>query len=38
MIRLNVGYDWGMLNRYIGTTEGVSRKNTRLTAGVAFLF
>ena len=38
MIRLNVGYDWGMLNRYIGSTEGVSRRNTRLTAGVAILF
>ena len=38
LVRFNVGYDWGMLNRYIGGTEGVSRRNTRLTAGVAFLF
>jgi len=38
MIRLNVGYDWGLLNRYTGGAEGVSRRNTRHTAGVAFLF
>jgi opacity protein-like surface antigen len=38
MIRLNVGYEWGLLNRYTGGDENLSIRDTRLTAGVAFLF
>ncbi len=36
MIRFQVGYDWGMLNRYNSNNINVHRN--QLTAGVAFLF
>ena len=36
MIRFQVGYDWGMLNRY--NTNNYSVHRNQLTAGVAFLF
>jgi len=36
--RLTVGYDYGMLNRYTGGVEDVSRHTSRLHTGIAFLF
>ena len=36
MIRFQVGYDWGMLNRY--NSNNYTVKRNQLTAGVAFLF
>ena len=36
MIRFQVGYDWGMLNRY--NSDNVNVHRNQLTAGVAFLF
>ncbi len=35
-IRVNVGYDWGMLDR--NTSDNASLHRNRLTAGVAFVF
>lgn len=35
-LRLTVGYDWGLLDRY--TSENYTLKRNRLTAGVAFIF
>ena len=37
-IRFKVGYDWGMLNRYTGDTEGRTNHRNQLYAGVAYLF
>ncbi len=36
MVRFQVGYDWGMLNRYASNNYSLHRN--QLTAGVAFLF
>lgn len=38
MVRFEVGYDYGMLNRYTGDASDVSRHRSQLHAGVAFLF
>jgi len=38
MIRVNAGYDYGLLNRYTGNAEGVSQHNSRITVGVSYLF
>ena len=37
MFRINVGYDFGMLNRYHNSSSIAYRRN-QLTAGIAFLF
>lgn len=36
LVRFQVGYDWGMLNRY--NSDNYTVKRNQLTAGVAFLF
>ena len=36
--RLTVGYDYGLLNRYTGSTEGISRKDSRFYVGLGFAF
>ena len=38
MVRFEVGYDYGMLNRYTGKSSDISRHRSQLHAGVAFLF
>ncbi len=36
MFRVNVGYDWGLVNRY--SSDNVSLHRNRLTAGIAYVF
>ena len=36
MVRFQVGYDFGMLNRY--TSDNITVTRNQLTAGLAFLF
>ena len=36
LVRFQVGYDWGMLNRY--NSDNYTVRRNQLTAGVAFLF
>ena len=37
-IRLTVGYDYGLLNRYTGDADNYSRHNSRFHVGLGFLF
>ena len=36
--RLTVGYDYGLLNRYTGDVDGISRQTRRFHVGLGFLF
>ena len=38
IVRITCGYDWGMLNRYTGNSNGVSQRTNQLTAGISYLF
>ncbi len=37
-VRLTVGYDYGLLNRYTGNSDGISRHTSRLHVGLGFAF
>ena len=37
-VRLTVGYDYGMLNRYTGDSDSISRHTSRLHVGLGFAF
>ncbi len=36
--RLTVGYDYGLLNRYTGSSDSITRHTSRLHVGLGFLF